>query len=323
MLNRYLKRFFLIPIIFLVAIVSTVGFSETLKRSEIKVGDYVSLGRYENEPIVWQVVGIEPDGNPILFSRRILTIKAFDASGPKDEEDVDDNFETDYGSNNWETSTLRQWLNSVDQRIKWTNNAPDASNIFKGEKPYDSEPGFLHSSNFSAKEKAIIKVTQYKMRSGRQLNDKVFLLSIDEVMAYSVCSDCFPLQDLKHQGISKPYDIWTRDSVREVPHAVNTLKWDGSQSKKLANVSRTGVAPALVLDLEKIEKLTMAGNGLSYKPYYFEFKTERHYLVILGLTIAGILCAGATYILLGSARYQTAFMMIGILCVSVLLTAAY
>lgn len=317
------KHLFLLHIFLLIALINNVGFSEASTGSSLKVGDFVELGQYENEPVVWQVVNIDTDGNPLLFSRRILTIKAFDASGSQYDEDGYYNFEKYYGSNRWETSTLRKWLNSDDKLVNWSNNAPDIENVFNGEKPYNTEAGFLHDSNFNAKEKAIIKETTYTTDEGSQLNDKVFILSTEEAMSYSVCSSCYPLQHLKHQAISKPYDIWTRDAVKDTVHAVNTLKWDGNQSQNVANVSRTGVAPALKLDSEKIGSMKMMGNGISYKPYYFELKTQTNYVVIICLVVTGMLFAWILYKLLRSSRIQAAVMLIGILCVTMLLTACF
>ncbi len=315
------KGLFLLHIIFLITMIASISFCESSTGSALKVGDFVALGHYEKDPIIWQVVSIDSDGNPLLFSRRILTIKAFDASGQKYDADGYYSFERYYGSNRWETSTLRKWLNSDDKLVSWTYNAPDADNVFKGEKAYDTESGFLHSSNFNANEKALIKETTYSSDDGTTLSDKIFLLSTEEAMAYSVCSSCYPMQHLKHQAISKPYDIWTRDSVSDTLHAVNTLKWDGDQSHNVANVSRSGVAPALKLDLKKIESMTMLGNGISYKPYYFELKTEINYLVILCLGIAGVLFVWIIYKLWRGARLQAACMLIGILSISMLLTA--
>jgi hypothetical protein len=315
------KHLFLLHIILFFALSYSVGFSEASTGSALKVGDFVELGQYENEPVVWQVVSIDADGNPLLFSRRILTIKAFDACGSQYEEDGYYSFEKHYGSNRWETSTLRKWLNSDDKLVNWSFNAPDAENVFNGEKPYNTEAGFLHSSNFNAREKAMIKETTYTTDDGAQLNDKVILLSTEEAMSYSVCSRCYPLQHLKHQAISKPYDIWTRDAVKDTLHAVKTLKWDGNQSRNVANVSRSGVAPALKLDSEKIGSMKMMGNGISYKPYYFELGSATNYVVIICLVVTGILIVWILYKLLRSARIQAAVMLIGILCVTMLLTA--
>lgn len=317
------KHLLLLHIFLLFALIYGVGFSEVSTGASLKVGDFVELGRYENESVVWQVVSIDADGNPLLFSRRILTIKAFDASGSEYAEDGYYNFEMYYGSNRWETSTLRKWLNSDDKLVNWSINAPDADHVFNGEKPYNTEAGFLHNSNFNTKEKAIIKETTYTTDDGAQLNDRVFLLSTEEAMSYSVCSSCYPLQHLKHQAISKPYDIWTRDAVKDTVHAVKTLKWDGNQSRNVANVSRSGVAPALKLDFEKIGAMKMMGNGISYKPYYFELKTATNYVVIISLVVTGILFAWILYKLLRNARIQAAVMLIGILCVTMLLTACF
>ena len=315
------KHLFLLHIFLLIALINSVGFSEASTGSSLKVGDFVELGQYENESVVWQVVSIDADGNPLLFSRRILTIKAFDASGSQYDDDGYYNFEKYYGSNRWETSTLRKWLNSDDKLVNWSLNAPDDENVFNGEKPYNTESGFLHNSNFNTKEKAIIKETTYTTDEGVQLNDKVFLLSTEEAMSYSVCSSCYPLQQLKHQAISKPYDIWTRDDVKDTLHAVKTLKWDGNQSRNVANASRSGVAPALKLDSEKIGSMKMMGNGISYKPYYFELKTATNYVVIICLVVTGIILTWILYKLLNSARIQAAVMLLGILCVTMLLTA--
>ncbi len=312
------KHLLLLHIFLLFALISSVGFGEASKGSSLVVGDYIEFGQYENEPVVWQVVSIDAEGNPLLFSRRILTIKAFDASGSQYEEDGYYSLEKHYGSNRWETSTLRKWLNSDDKLVNWSINAPDVENVFNGEKPYNTEAGFLHNSNFNTKEKTIIKDTTYTMDDGAQLRDKVFLLSTEEAMSYSVCSSCYPLQHLKHQAISKPYDIWTRDAVKDTLHAVNTLKWDGNQSRNVANVSRSGVAPALKLDSEKIGSMEMMGNGISYKPYYFELKATTNYVVIICLVVTGILIL---YKLLNRARIQAAVMLICILCVTMLLTA--
>jgi hypothetical protein len=316
------KHLILIHIILLfITMIFSASFGVDSTGSSLKVGDFVELGQYEKEPITWQVIHIDEEGNPLLFSRRILTVKAFDASGSQYDEDGYYSFERYYGSNRWESSTLRKWLNSDDKLVKWAINAPETDHVFNSEKPYNTEAGFLHTSNFNTKEKAIIKVTAYTTDEGSTLNDKVFLLSTEEAMSYTVCSSCYPLQHLKHQAITKPYDIWTRDAATDTLHAVRTLKWDGNQSLNVANVSRSGVAPALKLDREKINTMTMLGNGISYKPYYFELKAAQNYIVIICLAVAGLIFAWIVYKLLRSARIQATVMLIGLLCVTMLLTA--
>ena len=46
----------------------------------IKIGDYVVMGKYYDEPILWRCVDIDENG-PLMLADRILTIKAFDANG--------------------------------------------------------------------------------------------------------------------------------------------------------------------------------------------------------------------------------------------------
>ena len=46
----------------------------------IKIGDYVQMGRYYNDPILWRCVDIDANG-PLMLADKILAIKPFDAMG--------------------------------------------------------------------------------------------------------------------------------------------------------------------------------------------------------------------------------------------------
>jgi hypothetical protein len=41
----------------------------------IKVGDYIRFGQYREQPILWRVIHLDRDGDPVLFSDKIITIK--------------------------------------------------------------------------------------------------------------------------------------------------------------------------------------------------------------------------------------------------------
>jgi hypothetical protein len=48
--------------------------------------------KYYNEPILWRVINIDKDGDPLLFSEHILCLKAFDSAGAY-HPDQGDNFD--------------------------------------------------------------------------------------------------------------------------------------------------------------------------------------------------------------------------------------
>lgn len=131
----------------------------------VSVGDYLLLGSYSDQPILWRCVAQDENGLLIL-SDKILTIKAFDAKGNSDYHLVSQSpsFNTireRYGSNCWSDSNLRQWLNSTEEDISWSHVSPSADGMKRGYNSYDKEPGFLSDSNFSKSELSCIKsVTQ-------------------------------------------------------------------------------------------------------------------------------------------------------------------
>lgn len=70
-----------------------------------------------------------------------------------------------YGSNYWQTSNLREWLNSADEKVKYTCQPPSADKL--GNNAYDMEPGFL--SEFTEEERDAIAITKHR----------VFISSVD------------------------------------------------------------------------------------------------------------------------------------------------
>ncbi|WP_227013570.1 DUF6273 domain-containing protein [Paenibacillus psychroresistens] len=134
--------------------------------SMVKVGDYINYGSYDGEPILWRVINIDKDGDPLLFAEKILTNKAFDSSGSKHSETI----RIELGSNYWHDSNIRQWLNSGDSVISWIQNPPSAANVYSGYNSYDTEKGFLADSNFTEAERNAIK----------SVTNKVLLTELDK-----------------------------------------------------------------------------------------------------------------------------------------------
>jgi hypothetical protein len=136
----------------------------------LKIGDYVQMGKYYDEPIMWRCVDIDENG-PLLLADKILTIKAFDAKGnhkyldgTPQEEIIIVNERTASGSGLWETSNIRSWLNSTATagNVTWLDGGPPTSaQVFGGFNAYSDEKGFLANGNFAQNEINVIKsVTQ-------------------------------------------------------------------------------------------------------------------------------------------------------------------
>ena len=124
----------------------------------ISVGDTVTFGRYEqdnnlangNESIQWRVLSIQ--GNQAL----LISSNALDAQP----------YHTDYVNTTWETSYLRQWLNSSFLRAAF-NNIEEKAIV---------ETAISNDSNQGN--------SKYTTSGGNTTNDRVFLLSYAEIMEY-------------------------------------------------------------------------------------------------------------------------------------------
>ena len=132
----------------------------------LKIGDYMLMGKYYDMPILWRCVDIDENG-PLLLSDRIISLKPFDAKGTHvyydgtlQAESLTKNNRSKLGSNLWDTSNIRAWLNSnaVEGGVVWPDGCrPDAVNVFEGKNGYSNEEGFLSERNFTEGEVSIIK----------------------------------------------------------------------------------------------------------------------------------------------------------------------
>ena len=109
----------------------------------LNVGDYIVLGRYGGENIVWRYVADDENGK-LMWSDEFICKKPFGES------------------NSWENSWIRTWLNSSRE----VNNVSDMSSVDPLEQLYEeyykNESGFIHSDNFSQSEISVIKTVMLK-----------------------------------------------------------------------------------------------------------------------------------------------------------------
>lgn len=120
----------------------------------LKEGDYVKFGTYYGAPILWRVVDLDENGDPMLLSDQIITNKPFNLH-----------------SNNescWEVSYIRTWLNSElgQGQVKYIEDDNFASYPLDP-RTWDvnslkNEAGFISPKNFTAAEVSILKESKQK-----------------------------------------------------------------------------------------------------------------------------------------------------------------
>lgn len=127
-----------------------------VKPVELNVGDSYNFGSYNGEEITWWVVEVE-DGIATLFSKNIISMKGFEGAesgnnfytktgetkGPDRPFTPVENMEA-FGSNDWEISSLRAWLNSNKNIVEYIGQKPTADSMCDRKNEYVNESGFLH-----------------------------------------------------------------------------------------------------------------------------------------------------------------------------------
>ncbi|MGN1098437.1 MAG: DUF6273 domain-containing protein, partial [Clostridia bacterium] len=255
----------------------------------LRSGNYVQLGSYMGQPIIWRCVG-EDENGMLLVSRDILCFKAYG---------------TDSGR--WNCSFLRTWLNSSDEQVDWGETAPDESNTDGN--AYSAEAGFLNG--FSGQELSLIKtvslksvineadsaradegisphvynssgrfsksVQNYTTAYGIRTRDRVFCLNISQLETIMANFPSEFISSPTDSAVSQSGNIknfenhqngcyWLRDSIgnAEFPGAVRSVYSDGRVLFSDADDSSVGVRPAVY-----IEKSFPAarGNGYESSPY--------------------------------------------------------
>lgn len=161
----------LLCLLILLSLCSTAYSQESFEENEtlnlsgnLKTGDYFTLGKYNNEPILWRYVADDENGK-LIVSAKVLCNKPFG--------------ETNF----WKKSALRKWLNSdvSDGEDDWTfcmeqvilDYCSSPWDINNEERPmsYSKEKGFLNESNFSRSERTVMKsVIQWTMLPQSHLN---------------------------------------------------------------------------------------------------------------------------------------------------------
>ncbi len=195
------------------------GEDET-KNVTFAVGDYVSFGCYTpggvtaksgEDVIEWQVVDVNEKGT-LLVATRILSIRPFDcaesgsfswdsAGNFYDRTKADTYTDTQMrefrGSNDWETSDLRAWLNASGI-VSYPGKTPQNRATDENGNAYGTETGFL--TDFTKKEAALIE----------QSGNGVFLLTKEQIRMYAETGALNPSTTPTEAAIAADETTWYR-----------------------------------------------------------------------------------------------------------------
>ena len=272
---------------------------QAASKPDIKVGDYVKMGAYNNASILWRCVSIDNNG-PLMLADKIVDTLAYDAK-------TNDNSNSkshsrsykrdDYGSNYWKDSNLRSWLNSTAEagKVDWLCGNPPKDGYVSGVGAYNEKAGFLNA--FSKSEIAAMKtVTQRSLVSHPEYNkgivdgdansDLLYYTDISEAVAnydssyFETTTEKVFLLDVKqanavwknlkgyyvaynNDGMAWPY--WLRTPVTDCNHDMRYISSSGQVGRYAPWYSDLGVRPAFYLDSEYF--VTTSGSGSQSSPY--------------------------------------------------------
>ena len=270
----------------------------TRTTTQVELGNYISLGKYNGKDIVWRCVGEDENGK-LMLADKVLDTLPYDAKTNDNNRSKSHsrNYKRDtYGSNYWKDSNMRSWLNSTAAagEVKWLCGNPPRTGYVKGN-AYDRKAGFLN--DFSKAEIAAMKnVTQRSLvshpeynhgfydgdgRSDLELNfdienvasnfdsaygenstEKVFLLDVKQVnTVWKNFGNYYVGRN--DQGSAWPY--WLRTPVTDCNHDMRYVHSNGSVGREWPNTDYIGVRPAFYLDSDYY--VTTSGNGSASNPY--------------------------------------------------------
>ena len=144
--------------------------------TQVKSGDYISLGKYNGKDVVWRCVSIDEKG-PLMLADNVIDTLPYDAKTSDNNRSKSHGRNlkrADYGSNYWKDSNMRSWLNSTADagKVKWLCGNPPKADYVDGN-AYDEKAGFLN--DFSKAEIATMKtVTQCSLVSHPEYTKEIY-----------------------------------------------------------------------------------------------------------------------------------------------------
>ena len=270
----------------------------TRTTTQVELGNYISLGKYNGKDVIWRCVSVDDKGSLMLADKVIDTLP-YDAKTNDNNRSKSHsrNYNRDtYGSNYWKDSNMRSWLNStaVAGEVKWLCGNPPREDSVNGN-AYDQKAGFL--KDFSKAEIAAMKnVTQRSIVShpeynlgfhdgegrsdlefnrdienvannfnsayGENSTEKIFLLDVKQVnTVWKNFGNYYIARN--EQGVAWPY--WLRTPYSSCNHLMRYVEASGSIERHYPMTDYMGVRPAFYLDSDYY--VTTSGDGSASNPY--------------------------------------------------------
>ena len=270
----------------------------TRTTTQVELGNYISLGKYNGKDIVWRCVSIDEKG-ALMLADNVIDTLPYDAKTNDNNRSKSHsrNYNRDNrGSNYWKDSNMRSWLNStaVAGEVKWLCGNPPREDSVNGN-AYDQKAGFLN--DFSKAEIAAMKnVTQRSIVShpeynlgfhdgegrsdlefnrdienvannfdsayGENSTEKVFLLDVKQVnTVWKNFGNYYIARN--EQGTAWPY--WLRTPYSRCNHLMRYVESSGSIETHFPMTDYMGVRPAFYLDSDYY--VTTSGDGSASNPY--------------------------------------------------------
>lgn len=257
-------------------------------RPEIQIGDYIRLGTYNGEAIVWRCVAKDKNG-PLMLSDKVLEdsmpYDATTGANAKTGSHRRNSWRSKHGSNHWRDSNMRSWLNSSAEAgaVDWLcGNPPDADHVLPSTAAYNQKEGFLRS--FSQNEIGVIKtVTQrsivshpeytagyldepgtdlpyntdistvadgYDKAYYENIIDKVFLLDVRQLHTIYENRETLGNYYIAQNKSGVTWTYWLRTPVTNCNHDMRYVTTGGSIRRDSPYKGYYGVRPAFYLDTE-------------------------------------------------------------------------
>lgn len=213
----------------------------------LAIGDYIEFGAYNDEPVLWRVIHIDEEGDPLLFSEYIISYKSFDAI-----------------------------------ELDLVEETTHKSLLMEADKDFKDGGSEAHIHVYGIVDEAL---TNYENAYYEEVTDKVFLLSVKELKEYvqdrdwdirKVMTRQAKLLDrtglIMEYGEKNPYSYyWLRTPASEFDDWVRKVDSKGMVTVYSAYKSRIGVSPALFLSSSSV--IVESGVGSSDDPFILSSKT--------------------------------------------------
>lgn len=252
---------------FVIALLITPHRAASQTGMEFDKGDWVQFGSYMSKPLKWRVLDYSDENGYLLWCGEAIEYREFDLSDEALNDKVSE--DANYGSNNWETSDIRYWLNndfknsfsreemSLINKVRLKNVLSSNNKEIRtgGDKPYYWT--------------AITPYADQNYNTDAYYNyseDKVFLLDTFQLANYAYNNGIDYKKRIDTGTSRQKVRYWLRTPYYNSVSMVRMVDKDGFVYHKDANV-KAGIAPAIYIS----DKLSIQeGSGTEASPYLIE-----------------------------------------------------